>query len=397
MNVRYWVLLMVLMVTLPSLASEQQHTLEVGQTERLEVPPNSQVLVGDDSILAIRLVDAKQLLVKALKPGYTDLWLINDSPQQFHYTINKSLPTELMLSLDDLKQRIPALSVSQQGSFAVVSGSLNAAERAMISQLSERFPALLDQTTVPAKDAPMLRLSVKIVEVKQQYLHELGIRWRSSLAGPSLARAIQGIVSWSPQLDSTLNIMQQRGQAELLASPTLSAQSGQSASFLAGGELPIPQVIGQGMQDVTFREYGIKLDIAPEVTATGKIKTQLSAEVSNIDPAVTVAGVPGILSRRTESIFLSDEGDTLVLSGLVNRESSVTSTELPAMHSLPLLGRLFQSEQQRQQQTELVILVTAERLDAAQVRAEQVMTYQQQQQQWLIDAGCAGLKEEHDE
>ena len=85
--------------------------------------------------------------------------------------------------------------------------------------------------------------------------------------------------------------MKRHGLAKLLAS--LSTQS-VKASFLAGGELPIPQVVAQGMQDVTFREYGIRLIVEPVVLKDGRIKTKLSAELSNIDPAVSVAGVPGI-------------------------------------------------------------------------------------------------------
>jgi pilus assembly protein CpaC len=151
------------------------------------------------------------------------------------------------------------------------------------------------------------------------------------------------------------------------------------------------------MQDVTFRAYGIKLDIAPEVTATGKIKTQLSAEVSNLDPAVSVNGVPGILTRRTDSVFLADDNDTLVLSGLMSHERSRSESQTPAMGDLPVIGQLFRSRDLREQQTELVIMVTAERLDMAQQRLNAKNQRLEQQTNWLSEAGCVGLQEVTDE
>ena len=147
------------------------------------------------------------------------------------------------------------------------------------------------------------------------------------------------------------------------------------------------------MQDVTFRSYGIKLNIAPEITATGKIKTQLSAEVSNLDPAVSVNGVPGILTRRTDSVFLADDNDTLVLSGLMSHEHSRSEGQTPALGDLPVIGQLFKSSELREQQTELVIMVTAERLASAQQRLQEKSQRLEQQTSWLSEAGCVGLQE----
>lgn len=382
-----------LLLAVPTMATEERR-LTVGDSQLLRLDANTQIMVGDDEVLAVRLVNPKQLMVKALSAGYTDLWLLGTDKRRLRFTVIEPPSDKLQLQLSNLQQTDSALQVVPNGSFVLTQGEVSVATKQRLSELAVQFPQLLEQTRTQAVDAPMLRLSVKIIEIKKQFIQELGIRWQSSTSGPSLVQGSQGIVSWTAQLDSTLNLMQQRGQAELLASPTLSAQSGQSASFLAGGELPIPQVLSQGMQDVSFREYGIKLNIAPQVTATGRIKTEMSAEVSNIDPAVTVGGVPGILSRRTDSIFLANEGDTLVLSGLISQQQSYNSAEVPGSENVPLLGQLLQSKQQREEQTELVILVTTERLDAVEQRHQLTQQHRQQQQQWLITAGCSGLRED---
>ncbi|MGM0480574.1 MAG: type II and III secretion system protein family protein [Pseudomonadota bacterium] len=373
--------------------AEQKIELKVGETFRLPVPENTQIMVGDEALLSARLVNTNQLLLKAQAAGYSDLWLINEQATRWRVTILEGKDPALMLKLKALAEHESGLTIETLDNFVIARGSISADGAQVLAQLEGAHAQLLNQTSTRVVDQPMLRLSVKILEIKRQKLRELGIDWQTTTSGPTVATAIQGMFRWSAQMDSTLNLLQQQGQAELLASPTLSAQSGESAAFLAGGELPIPQVLAQGMQDVSFREYGIKLTIEPEITATGKIKTQLTAEVSNIDPAVTVAGVPGILSRRTDSIFLSEEGDTLVLSGLLSQEKSHSQSSTPGLQEVPLLGQLFQSQQQREQQTELLIMVTTERLDAAQQRADEQQQRYFQQQQWLLQAGCSGLKE----
>lgn len=191
--------------------------------------------------------------------------------------------------------------------------------------------------------------------------------------------------------------MQRRGLAKLLANPVLSTQSGEKATFLAGGELPIPQVVAQGMQDVTFREYGIRLVIQPVVLDDNRIKTQLHAELSNIDPAVSVSGVPGILSRRTESVFLSNDGDTLVLSGLLSTDESAQDDEIPGLGSLPILENAFRSQQNREQTTELIIMVTAERMDTAKERLNDKQKRLAQKHGWYQKDSILQLRRHFDD
>lgn len=374
-------------------AEQDSLTLGVAQTHALAISAQTQVMIGDESLLQARIVSRNQLLLKAIAPGYTDLWLLTDKPRRIQVTITAPVAGKLKLALEAIKANEPGLVLESAENFVIASGEVTATSATELGLLVNEYPQLLDQTQVIATDQPMLRLNVKIIEVKRQQLHQLGIEWQSVTTGPTAGTAIKGIFNWSPVLSSTLNLLQQQGHAKLLATPTLSAQSGESAAFLAGGEIPIPQVVGQGLQDVSFREYGIKLTIAPEVTATGKIKTQLMAEVSNIDPAVTVNGVPGILTRRTDSVFLANEGDTLVLSGLLSHEQSRNESQLPLVGDIPVVGGLFSAQEQRELQTELLIMVTTERLDAADKRQQQLKQRQQQHSDWLSVAGCVGLME----
>ena len=147
------------------------------------------------------------------------------------------------------------------------------------------------------------------------------------------------------------------------------------------------------MQDVTFREYGIRLIVEPVVLKDGRIKTKLSAELSNIDPAVSVAGVPGILTRRTESVFLSEDGDTMVLSGLLNVDKSNQSDEMPGLGELPGLNRVFGSQQHREQTTELVVMVTAEKMSSADKRRLDKEQKREERNNWFKDESVLQLRE----
>lgn len=393
----FFCLLLAMLVTPLSVFAQQPIKLVLEQSTLVDVAANSQIMVGDDSKVAARLVTPTQLMLKGVSPGYTDVWLINNAPQRLLVTVEQPLNKKLVLALEGLKAQDAQLTTVKTDNFVIARGLLNAQTREHLQRLAASYPQLLDQSQSKPVDRPMLRLRVKILEIKQQQLQELGIEWQNATDGPTASTAIKGTFSWSAQMASTLSLLQTQGYAKLLASPTLSAQSGESAAFLAGGEIPIPQVLAQGMQDVSFRAYGIKLNIAPEVTATGKIKTQLSAEVSNLDPAVSVNGVPGILTRRTDSVFLADDNDTLVLSGLMSHENSRSEAQTPALGDIPVIGQLFRSRELREQQTELVIMVTAERLDSAQQRAQQRQQRVQQQNGWLHQAGCVGLQEVTDE
>lgn len=124
-----------------------------------------------------------------------------------------------------------------------------------------------------------------------------------------------------------------------------------------------------------------------------RIKTQLHAELSNIDPAVSVSGVPGILSRRTESVFLSNDGDTLVLSGLLSTDESAQDDEIPGLGSLPILENAFRSQQNREQTTELIIMVTAERMDTAKERLNDKQKRLAQKHGWYQKDSILQLRE----
>lgn len=235
----------------------------------------------------------------------------------------------------------------------------------------------------------MVRMHVKMVEIRKSALEDLGINWSRQINGPAatiagdfvssglfrsnsdagvanLPLAVQpfaahfGLVS---SISSQINILASQGDAVTLAEPVLNCVDGGTASFLAGGEVPYPVTGSNGQTSVEFKEYGIRLNINPRSDSAGKIFAAIMTEISQIDSAVTVLGAPGILTRRTQTQVNVNSGETVVISGLTNADSSKDVDKVPFLGDLPFIGALFRSNTIRNQKSELVIFITPEMIE----------------------------------
>jgi pilus assembly protein CpaC len=159
-------------------------------------------------------------------------------------------------------------------------------------------------------------------------------------------------------LASAINLMEQKGDAIVLAEPILSCRSGGAARFLAGGEIPLPTTSPLGASSVQFKPYGIKFEISPTLTESGSISARVMTELSTLDPAIKVGDLPAFLSRQTETEVNLNEGETLVISGLISEDKSKTLDKMPGLGNIPVLGKLFSSRDFRERRSEMVVFVT---------------------------------------
>jgi len=173
---------------------------------------------------------------------------------------------------------------------------------------------------------------------------------------------------------STLDLGETDGLVTTLAEPNLTALSGESASFLAGGEIPIPMSQGLGAVSVEYKQYGISLTFTPIVMSNGRISIKVKPEVSQLTSAgsVTLNGftVPGISTRRAETTVELGSGQSFMIGGLLNNNTNNSTDKVPGIGALPVIGALFRSNNFRRQQTELVIVVTpylVQPVDAAKI------------------------------
>ena len=245
---------------------------------------------------------------------------------------------------------------------------------------------IADYMTVPG--SLQVNLRVRVVEMERTLVRELGVEWKnvnalgtSAVVGvatqsPLAALSnLQSSVGWLSRfnvgsqrvtLETVVDALAQDGLVHSLAEPNLTTLSGQPASFLVGGEYPIPVSNYGGTTTVQFKQYGISLGFVPTVLAEGRINLHVRPEVSALssDGAVTLSTssnsvqIPAIHVRRADTTVELGSGQSFVIAGLLSDTSKLTTTGLPWLGDIPVLGALFKSNSFQKDETELVIIVT---------------------------------------
>jgi Flp pilus assembly secretin CpaC len=265
------------------------------------------------------------------------------------------------------------------------------------------------QVHTPA-DRMQISLSVKFAEVRKDALREFGLsgvyRDKNARVGtglfsndnafnkadgtielPSSTRFLTVLTDFgTDDLLAFLDAQEQSGRAHLLAEPTLITANREVATFLAGGEIPVPVVQSSGGQgnsggvSVVFKEYGVRLRFTPEIVSDSLIKLQVIPEVSSLDfvNAVLLQGfrIPALLTRRMESTVDVKRNTSLVLSGMFSNADERVKTGVPLLMNIPILGQLFSSTRFQRNESELIVIVTPTMIDPLRPRAEDVMRLQ---------------------
>lgn len=206
--------------------------------------------------------------------------------------------------------------------------------------------------------APIVRVEIAIAEIRKNYEMNVGLKWPTGNTGTNAATA--NLVPGSGLVFSNMvfaaNALEAQGWGRLLARPNLLCRSGKEAEFVAGGEFPI-KIFNYKIQDVVWKRYGIVLKVKPKADLSGRISLSLETEVSSIDKANAVDGIPGILTNKVISQFDLTRSRTIALSGLLREESSSSREGLPGLSGLPIIGALFGSKDWQDRKTELVVFV----------------------------------------
>jgi pilus assembly protein CpaC len=233
---------------------------------------------------------------------------------------------------------------------------------------------VVNNLAVTEKVAKQVLLHVKFAELDRLKAQDFGINFESqgafnflgalsvgAVAGPNLVGSLKNL-----NLSLAVKALQNNNILQILAEPTLVATDGKEGEFLVGGEVPVPVLQGGNNGGITimYREFGIKLRYTPQITGNKTIKLALFQEVSALDysNATTLSNfvIPALSTRKTTTNVELAEGETFVVSGLLdNRERDILNT-IPGISSIPIIGNLFKNKSQRKESTELIILVTPE-------------------------------------
>jgi pilus assembly protein CpaC len=204
------------------------------------------------------------------------------------------------------------------------------------------------------KIEPGVRVQMLIAEIRKQNISQMGISWPTQLSAQVLPE--NGI--FDPAF-MTLNWAEQAGVGRTLASPSLLVKSGGQAEFMAGGEIPI-RLVGERVNALQWKRYGILLKLEVKTDYSGRMSLGVECEVSSVDGAITVEGVPGFKTNRVSTYFDLLEPRTLILSGLLKSDESHAAAGLKGLTSLPIIGPLFSSQDFREDKSELIILLRPE-------------------------------------
>ena len=369
-------------VMLPGTASGQsaeELRLTVGKSVVIDYPEDiRQISTTDPAILDASPVTTREILLNAKGIGAATMVVWSSNNQRMFYNVTVELNTDALKRI--LRDTFPgeAIEVRTSGESISLNGTVSTKE------IAERAAALAGVTaktvvnnlSLPIeKVARQVLLHVKFAELDRLKAQEYGINFQSTGAFNFLGALTAGNVSGANlagafknlNLSIALKALVNQNILQILAEPTLVATDGKEGEFLVGGEVPVPVLQGgNNSQGVTiqYREFGIKLRYTPVITANKTIKLQLYQEVSSLDftNATTLNNfvIPALSSRKTSTNVELGEGETFVVSGLLDNRDRAIVNNIPAVSSLPIIGALFKNKSLRKESTELIVIVTPE-------------------------------------
>jgi len=368
----------------------------VGQSRLISFDrPIERFSVSNPDIAEAVLVTPNQVVVNGKAFGQINFIAWEKSSGRF-LIFDVYVRTNLGLIDSQIRALFPKddIRLSQANGSVVLSGTVSdpkiaAQAEAVVQAAGFKTVNMLES---PVKDLLQVQLLVRVAEVNRTRMRELGTSYAyqgssgvggytNSGQGPSSLSKVEGGVL-SGALGSSLNLfvmggntlamiraLQQQGALRALAEPNLIAMNGQEASFLAGGEFPVPIVQGGGGSNgptvsIVFKEYGVRLNFKPTIINEDHIRLELEPEVSTLDFAngVRFGGfvIPALRTRRAKTGVELRDGQSFALAGLLDNSESQTVSKVPGLGDIPVLGNLFRSKQFQKNESELMFIVTAQ-------------------------------------
>ncbi|MBF0334251.1 MAG: type II and III secretion system protein family protein, partial [Alphaproteobacteria bacterium] len=284
--------------------------------------------------------------------------------------VNVQLDTETIRKLYSELMPDDKITVGAVGDSVFLSGNLRSEQKvANAVSIARRFVQadghVVNLLRVMGEHQVMLR--VRVAEVQRRVVKQLGLNSRldvtadKTLAGDLLVtwptgRLLGDLFDW---LDASVDASQNDELLKVLAEPMLTAVSGEQASLLAGGEVPIASTDSDGYRTIEYRPFGVLLTFQPVVIDGGRINLNLQTQVSSVTSVDANLSVPTFAVRRAATTVELPSGGSFMIAGLLQNDVATSNNGLPAIKDLPIIGSLFRSEQFQRNETELVISVTA--------------------------------------
>ena len=352
------------------------------------------VMVGDPDVADVNPLTDHTLSILGKKIGTTRVQVYAEGKKLIGI-FDVEVSYDISRLTNELKRRFAGshLQASSVNGRIMLSGEVaDAATLDKAVTIARQFgPEIINSVSVASPQQVMLE--VRFIEISRTAGRELGVQWNTfgnpninvgngvpaaglpitSAAAVGAAGVLSGaspfgflianLVRGGVSADVAINALEQKGVARSLAEPNLVALSGDTASFLAGGEYPIPVAGNLGQITVDYKKYGVGLAFTPTVLSRGLINLKIEPEVSSIDYTHPVAisatvSVPSLIVRRASTTVELRDGQSFVLGGLLQSNNQNSIDQLPWLGSVPVLGALFSSKSYQKNETDLVIVVT---------------------------------------
>jgi pilus assembly protein CpaC len=373
-------------------------TVPVGKAEDVRTDTSFvDVVVGDPEVADVNPLTDRSLSILGKKIGTTRVSVYTEG-KKLVGIFDVEVSYDITRLSNELRRRFPGsrIQASTVNGRIMLSGEVvDATTLDKAVTIARQFgPDIINSVSVMSPQQVLLE--VRFIEISRTAGRELGVQWNrfggssitnignrvnagdlpvtaSSIATETAAGLISGsspfgflvgrIVASGVSTDVLINALEQKGVARSLAEPNLVALSGDTASFLAGGEYPIPVSGSFGQVSVDYKKYGVGLAFTPTVLSHGLINMKIEPEVSQIDTTHTVAvsngiSVPALIVRRASTTVELRDGQSFVIGGLLQSDNKNQLEQLPWLGSVPVLGALFSSKSFQKNETDLAIIVT---------------------------------------
>lgn len=366
-----------------------------GRLIRLDRPAKT-VFIADPKIADVQVKSPTLVYVLGKAPGATSLFALDAKEQMIaNLAVNVGIDTARLS--DALKRHAPNSQIqveSVDGALILSGNAGSAAEGADVLRLAAQFvpgegeakaSRLINRISV--EETNQINLRVRIVEVSKNARKQIGVNWdamgqiggtavglatgrpiftddkratfRRALEGDSVGASYR---NGDTDLNVLIDLLNEKGLVKVLAEPNLTAMSGESASFLAGGEYPIPVQAEDRRITLEYKQFGVSLAFVATVLDGGRISLNVRPEVSQLSEVGAVTyneiTVPALTTRRAETTVELGTGQSFAIAGLLQNTSSDTVRKMPGLGDIPVLGQLFRSKEFQKSQSELVIIVT---------------------------------------
>ena len=383
--------------------AETVRVVQAGVTSKLAVPMNRAVVVESDvpfaelsianpAIADISSLSDRTIYVLGKAPGMTTLTLL-DATGQLIANVDVRVSADISEFKERLQQIMPGekIEVRTANDGIVLSGTVSSTQRMQRAlDLAERYAPERVSNLMGVGGVQQVMLKVRFAEMERTVSKALGaslavnstdvnggtgsganLGGQSSILGGNIptnpdntGTMLFGFNAGSVQVGVLLEALEQKGVVRTLAEPNLTALSGQEAKFLAGGEYPVPIAQDGGTITVEYKPFGVELNFIPRVVDKKLINLELKAAVSAIDDtnAVTVGNgfsIDAFTRRETSTTVELRDGESFAIAGLLKDDFRDTSSRVPWLGDLPVLGALFRSADYQRSQSELVIIITA--------------------------------------